>query len=39
MHEVKYGSKLSSAVKVLDNSLGVYLVTFKGETKGDIDLF
>lgn len=23
---------------VLDSSLGVYLVTFKGETKGDIDL-
>lgn len=23
---------------VLNNSLGVYLVTFKGETKGDIDL-
>lgn len=33
MHEVKHGSKLSWAIKVLDNSLGVYLGTFKEKSK------
>lgn len=38
MHEVEHGSKLPSAIKVLLNSLGAYLGTLRGDTKGDIDL-